>query len=558
MYEHVLQLTHACYGLCYFIPYGKEQIKGAIFYPIKAILQEDGRYQTNGELDLPDNITTQRLNQEIRLTQRFLYSTLFKNLQSQKLQVEPGLVEMTNLLNEKVVPIPEEESSIEIIKTKTNAPFIKFKLRYNVKYIGKDYSAVWGLHWERIRIYLSQAIWEVTGKNVHPNDITYTPLSQLEFSLSLPEDISFSPHQHSLGSLIPMLMITLNRIVLEKDFLIEQHYEYKFWGCCSSPEIGNPTVGGSSNTGGSTGNGGGTGMGGNSGIDNDTKYPLLPPPKCPKCNKIFEECNCTLSFRIKILNKNYECKLGEPLGIQIEIFGRDREAVDIIALQVTKQSQGEDWRPFGYEAVKSQTTVMKRTFFNPGVWLFRVGFQLKSHSQPIYGYSNIGFANILYPDINEFKDHPKVVEHLKKLWQKSVEFAEQNKSTHAVREFGSLILRDPSGAYFFTEEAPGPIVYLTEEGVAASMTFKVEYEDWNNPTRKEPIVIGSMHVHCPLTWAKGKYERDAGPSKQDNSAQQLWPGLVYDYTNKIKSGDPVDNPENPLKIWTYGPQRSSF
>lgn len=90
------------------------------------------------------------------------------------------------------------------------------------------------------------------------------------------------------------------------------------------------------------------------------------------------------------------------------------------------------------------------------------------------------------------------------------------------------------------------------------MTFKVEYEDWNNPTRKEPIVIGSMHVHCPLTWAKGKYERDAGPSKQDNSAQQLWSGVVYDYTNKIKSGDPVDNPENPLKIWTYGPQRSSF
>ena len=31
LYEYVQQLTHAYYGLCYCIPYGKKQVKGAIF-----------------------------------------------------------------------------------------------------------------------------------------------------------------------------------------------------------------------------------------------------------------------------------------------------------------------------------------------------------------------------------------------------------------------------------------------------------------------------------------------------------------------------------------------
>ena len=48
----------------------------------------------------------------------------------------------------------------------------------------------------------------------------------------------------------------------------------------------------------------------------------------------------------------------------------------------------------------------------------------------------------------------------------------------------------------------------------------------------------AIHVHYPLTWAKSGYLREVGPSTQDNSPDQIWPGLVYDYTDKIYAGDP--------------------
>ena len=64
-----------------------------------------------------------------------------------------------------------------------------------------------------------------------------------------------------------------------------------------------------------------------------------------------------------------------------------------------------------------------------------------------------------------------------------------------------------------------------------------------------------MHTHYPLTWAAKGIVAPVGPSSKDKSGDQVWPGLVYDYTYDVKAGDPEKDASNPLKIWLYGPTR---
>lgn len=77
--------------------------------------------------------------------------------------------------------------------------------------------------------------------------------------------------------------------------------------------------------------------------------------------------------------------------------------------------------------------------------------------------------------------------------------------------------------------------------MAGSMTIYerdyVDLSDWNNPNRSIPLAVGLMHTHYPLTWAKAGFRTDVGPSSTDKSPNQELPGLVYDYTNNIKSGE---------------------
>lgn len=544
LYEYVQQLTHTYYGFCYFIPYGKKQVRGAIFYPINADLQKDDSYRMDGELGIPDKITAYRLNKEIPLTKRFLYSILFKKLYNHQLDVDPELLEMANKLNGKVISIPIEESSIEIVPTKTvNGSRIEFELRYILHYIGEDYSAVWGISERQMRWFLSEAM-GVLGCRLGDSDIRYISPNTLRFAVPI-GNVPITPQD--MSSMIMAIKMELNRILYLRGFVAEQFYEYRI------VYEGNISVGG-----GSGGMGGGAGMGGSdSGSEGGNESDNKPQktPVCEKCKQIYEKCECLVSLRVTVLNKNGQCKVGETLTILVEIFGRRRDEVDIVSLEATKNIQGEDWQPFGYEKCNGYSMVMTRTMSNPGGWLLRAGFQPKTTNVTIYDATNITCIAVLCPDVEELKNNATVIEKLQKLWKKGVDFAEENKATHAVREFGAFIIRSPDGEIACREVEPGPVYYLTKEGIAASMTFKYEYEVSNDPKWRGPLIVGTMHVHYPLTWAKSGYSRVVGPSPQDDSPDQIWPVLVCDYTNKVFAGDPVENLQNPLKIWTCGPKR---
>ncbi len=82
-YEYVQVMTHPDYKLCYFIPYGREKIEGAIFYPVESEMLEDGGYSLRGKFGPPDKVDVWRLNNEIKMTTRYLYSAPFKVLQDE-------------------------------------------------------------------------------------------------------------------------------------------------------------------------------------------------------------------------------------------------------------------------------------------------------------------------------------------------------------------------------------------------------------------------------------------------------------------------------------------
>lgn len=200
----------------------------------------------------------------------------------------------------------------------------------------------------------------------------------------------------------------------------------------------------------------------------------------------------------------------------------------------------------------------KMKAFNPGGWLVRVGFQLNISSDVEYS-ENTARMRVFWPHVNSFKDDPVVVNFLKGLWDKGVEFAEANQATHSVREFGAFIFLNPDGSYSCTEVEPGPIVNLDHVGAHGSISASTgDYSDlsnWNDPNRRIPLIVGTMHTHYPATWAAAGFHIPVGPSSTDMESGQKIPGLLYDYTNNIEAGDPADNPNNPLKIWVYGVTR---
>ena len=56
-----------------------------------------------------------------------------------------------------------------------------------------------------------------------------------------------------------------------------------------------------------------------------------------------------------------------------------------------------------------------------------------------------------------------------------------------------------------------------------------------------------------MTWAVPGLERPPGPSDDDNNTDL--PGIVYDYSNPIFSGSPVNISDNPMEMYVYGPDR---
>lgn len=279
--------------------------------------------------------------------------------------------------------------------------------------------------------------------------------------------------------------------------------------------------------------------------------------RCPYCNAPIEDCTCIISFVIKVPQGKI-LELRDEYDIIVHVGGEMKDDIEMIIIEMKRKQGADKWICVASGKPANYQYSTRMAAFSPGGWDIRVGYQTRYSAQIGYATSTEEIG-VLCPSVNDFKSNTTVVNFLKGLWDKSVAFARENQATHAVREFGAFILLHPDGSYSCKEVDPGPIVYATEEGVHGSISANKEgiadESEWYHPTQRNPIIVGFMHTHYPSTWVPTDLRRDVGPSDQDNSSDHTWPGLVYDYSNSIQGGAPVNDPNNPLKIWTCGPER---
>ncbi len=263
------------YGLCYFIPYGSDKVEGALFYPLDSELREDGTYLLEGMLNSPDNINASRLNEDIPITKRFLYSMPFKELQEQGVEVLPALVACAEALDGKSVPISEEESSFPPGTRANFNDVIFIELRFSAAFYGEEDGnggvTVTGLGQSTIKNVLQTTFWKMNVKiRIEPE---YIPPFIVHFALPASE----------LGNpdaFFPAFFWTLQNEFSLRGFSPniqhEIYYNHAPWGSSGESSGGNTgggTTGGSSGTGG--GGGGSSSSGGNS---SSTSTPSFDEP----------------------------------------------------------------------------------------------------------------------------------------------------------------------------------------------------------------------------------------------------------------------------------------
>lgn len=208
----------------------------------------------------------------------------------------------------------------------------------------------------------------------------------------------------------------------------------------------------------------------------------------------------------------------------------------------------ENWLSLGNE-YNGNPLYHDRIAITPGF------FELKAEVHIVGGImieSNIVEVEEQYPSIYSFQNNPEVLSRAVALWDKTVEFATQNKNTHQVREYGCFIyLNTEDGTYSTGIDIPGNPVTLDQE-----VTATVDFEYYNimpDPRETGLLIVGTLHSHYPLTWAGCDMFRDVGPSDEDKNFDL--PGIVYDYKYRVYTGDPVDMKNNPKDYYIYGSER---
>lgn len=351
-------------------------------------------------------------------------------------------------------------------------------------------------------------------------------------------------------------------------------------GCLNHPlhcicDIFNPP-GGGPGPGGDPGSGGGTdpgpGGGGPGGPTNPDPYDPDDPdpddpddPVCATCQQ--NPCICLGDITIALLLSHTEVEVLESHVMQVVIMANMAQLPAISAVSIWKRRQGvttgggpkaPDDPGTGHYMVQNFTNpggnylfmTDSRTSLNPGIW--EVEARVK-FSAADFIFKDTQILTVNFPERSKFSSVGNSA--AVSLWNSAVTFASDNRSTHAVREYGRFIMLNPNGAYTLADVPPGPIVQLNVAGAHGSILFdEGALSNIHDPDRQIPIAVGTAHSHYPLTWAATGFRiANPGPSGADNNC--FWPGFVYDYTNEVRAGNPVDIPNNPKIVHPHGPNR---
>lgn len=167
--------------------------------------------------------------------------------------------------------------------------------------------------------------------------------------------------------------------------------------------------------------------------------------------------------------------------------------------------------------------------------------------------SNEVHVKELCPSISKLKNLPVIQNRAIELWNMTVNYTKEHKSTYTTREFLCFIyMNTATGEYFCGNDIIKGDPVILDKAVEAQVHYTYSTQE-GDPRDSFDLIVGTLHAHYPLTWAAPRIERQVGPSTTDRSGSL--PGLVYDYTNSVFTGDPVDIPDNPKQIYPFGSDR---
>ncbi len=158
-FEDVRLSNSSMHGMVFIVPFGTEgTISGALYYPVGFTQLDDERVELNNKLKSPQVVTAETLNNDIPITQRFLYSNDFTILSDKGLQVDDGL-KAYEFLKDSMMPLTQEQ----LPETRYYNPYLNgsrviVTIDYSANYVGQPDGHIHGLYHDTVEQWAKEAL----------------------------------------------------------------------------------------------------------------------------------------------------------------------------------------------------------------------------------------------------------------------------------------------------------------------------------------------------------------------------------------------------------------
>jgi hypothetical protein len=161
-FEDIRLCNSSMHGMVFIVPFGNEgtgTVSGALYYPVGFTQLDDERVELNNKLKSPQVVNAETLNNDIPITQRFLYSNDFTILSDKGLQVDDSL-KAYEFLKDSMMPLTQEQ----LPRTRYENPYTEgakavFKLSYTSSYTGPLDWDCHGVGHNTMEEWAKEALW---------------------------------------------------------------------------------------------------------------------------------------------------------------------------------------------------------------------------------------------------------------------------------------------------------------------------------------------------------------------------------------------------------------
>ena len=160
-FEDIRLCNSSMHGMVFIVPFGNEgaeTISGALYYPVGFTQLDNECVELNNKLKSPQVVTAETLNNDIPITQRFLYSNDFTILSDKGLQVDNGL-KTYEFLKDSMMQLTQEQ----LPETRYYNPYLSgskviVTIDYSASYVGQPDGYIHGLYHDTVEQWAKEAL----------------------------------------------------------------------------------------------------------------------------------------------------------------------------------------------------------------------------------------------------------------------------------------------------------------------------------------------------------------------------------------------------------------